>query len=57
MITVITEEQGTAQATATDGTPKRARKGTGGARRAHVAPKKTKSGKKASQPTKAAKSA
>jgi hypothetical protein len=55
MITAIAEEQGPAPATATDGTPKRARKGSGGARRAHVAPSKAKSGKKASQPKKAPK--
>jgi hypothetical protein len=51
MTTAITEEQGTAQAAATDGTPKRTRKATGGARRAHVAPSKAKSAKKA-RPTK-----
>jgi hypothetical protein len=55
MITAITEEQGTAQAAATEGTPKRARKGTGGARRAHVAPAKAKASKKASPKTKAPK--
>jgi hypothetical protein len=55
MITAITEEQGTAQATAADGTPKRARKATGGARCANVAPSKTKSAKRASPPKKGAK--
>jgi hypothetical protein len=55
MITAIAEEQETAQAAATDGTPKRARKGSGGARRADVAPKKAKSGKRASPPKKGAK--
>jgi hypothetical protein len=55
MTTAITEEQGTAQAAATDGTPKRARKGSGGARRAHVAPSKAKPAKKASPPKKGAK--
>ena len=55
MITAITEEQATAQAAATDGTPKRARKGSGGARRVHVGPSKTKAAKKASPPKKGAK--
>jgi hypothetical protein len=55
MITAITEEQGTAQAAATEGTPKRTRKATSGARRAHVAPAKAKSAKKASPLKKGAK--
>jgi hypothetical protein len=57
MTTLITEEQETAQSTAADGTPKRARKGSGGARRAHVAPKKAKSAKKATPAKKAPKGA
>ena len=55
MTTAITEEQETAQAAAADDTPKRARKGSGGARRAHVAPSKAKSANKASPPKKGAK--
>ena len=55
MITAIAEEQETAQATATERTSKRAGKGSGGARRAHVAPAKAKASKKASPPKKGAK--
>jgi hypothetical protein len=57
MTTAITEEQETAQAAAADGAPKRTRKGSGGARRAHVAPRKAKPGKKPSLPKKAPKAA
>ena len=55
MITAIAEEQETAQATATEGTPKRARKATGGARRTDVAPSKAKSAKRPSPSKKGAK--
>ena len=48
MSTTITEETGTAQATATGDQPKPTKKARAGARRAHVAPAKVKSGKKAS---------
>jgi hypothetical protein len=52
MTTLTTEETGAAQATAT-AQPKASKKARAGARRAHVAPKKVKSGKKASPAKKA----
>jgi uncharacterized protein DUF3489 len=55
MTTSITEEAGTAQATATAAQPKPVKKGRVAPRRAHVASKRGKSGKKASPPKKAAK--
>src|ERR1700674_2593456 len=55
MTTSIAEETGTAQATATGAQPKPAKKARVAARRAHVAPEKGKSGKKASPPKKAPK--
>jgi uncharacterized protein DUF3489 len=55
MTTLTTEETGTTTATAT--APKASKKARAGARRAHVAPKKVKSGKKASPATKAPKGA
>jgi len=54
-MTSITEETGTAQATATGAQPKPSKKAHAGARRAHVAAKKGKSAKKASLAKKAAK--
>ena len=48
MTTLTTEETGAAQATATGNAPKPTKKARAGARSAHVAPKKGKSGKKAS---------
>jgi uncharacterized protein DUF3489 len=54
-MTSIAEETGTAQSTATGAQPKPAKKARVAPRRAHVAPKKGKSGKKASPPKKAAK--
>jgi hypothetical protein len=57
MTTSITEETGNAQATTPGEKPKPTKKGRVGARRAHVAPKKTKSGKKASPAKKAPKAA
>ena len=57
MTTTITEETGNAQATAAGEKPKAKKKATAGARRAHVAPVKGKSGKKASPAKKAPKSA
>jgi hypothetical protein len=57
MTTLTTEETGTAQTTATDAQPKPGKKARAGARRAHVAPNKAKSGKKASPPKKAPKAA
>jgi uncharacterized protein DUF3489 len=56
MTTLTTEETGTTTATAT-AQPKASKKARAGARRAHVAPKKVKSGKKASPATKAPKGA
>ena len=53
-MTSIAEEAGTAQATAA-AQPKATKKAHAGARRAHVAPKKAKSGKKASPAKKAPK--
>jgi len=55
MTTSITEEAGTAQATATGAQPKAAKKARVAPRRAHVAPKKGKPGKKTSPPKKAPK--
>jgi hypothetical protein len=55
IMTSITEETGTAQATATGAQPKPAKKARVAARRAHVASKRGKSGKKASPPKKAPK--
>lgn len=55
MTTSITEETGTAQATATGAQPKPAKKARVGARSAHVAPKKGKPGKKAKAAKKAPK--
>jgi Protein of unknown function (DUF3489) len=57
MTTFTTEETDTAQTTATGAQPKPGKKVRAGARRAHVAPKKAKSGKKASPPKKAHKAA
>jgi hypothetical protein len=57
MTTSITEETGTAQATATGAQPKAPKKARVGARRAHVAPAKAKSGKKATPKKKAPKGA
>ena len=51
-MTSIAEEVGTAQAPAA-AQPKATKRAHAGARRAHVAPKKSKSGKRASQPKKA----
>jgi uncharacterized protein DUF3489 len=53
--TSITEETGAAQATATGEQPKPTKKARVGARRAHVAPKKSKAGKMATPPKKAPK--
>ena len=55
MTTLITEENGTAQATATGAQPKATKKARVAARRAHVAPKKAKSAKKTSPAKKAPK--
>ena len=55
MTTSITEETGTAQATATGAQPKPTKKAHVDARRAHVAPKKAKSARKASPAKKAPK--
>ena len=57
MTTSTTEETGTAQATATGAQPKPTKKARVGARRAHVAPAKGKSSKKASPAKKAPKGA
>ena len=57
IMTSIAEEAGTAPATATGGQPKPAKKARVAPRRAHVAPKKGKSAKKASPPKKAPKAA
>ena len=57
MTTLITEENGTAQATATGAQPKATKKARVAARRAHVAPKKGKAGKKAKAAKKAPKAA
>ena len=57
MTTSITEESGTAQATATGEQPKPTKKARVGARRAHVAPAKGTSAKKASPAKKAPKGA
>jgi len=57
MTTLTTEETGTAQATATGGQPKPAKKARVAPRRAHVAPKKAKAAKKASPAKKAPKAA
>ena len=54
--TTITEEKGTAPATATGDQPKATKKARVTPRGAHVAPAKAKSGKKASAPKKAPKS-
>ena len=54
MTTITTEETGAATATAT-AQPKATKKARAGARSAHVAPKKSKAGKKASPPKKAPK--
>ena len=54
-MTSIAEETGTAQATATGAQPKATKKPRVATRRAHVAPKKAKSGKKAKAPKKAPK--
>ena len=51
----IAEETGAAQATATGAQPRPSKKARVAPRRAHVAPKKAKSGKKASLPKKASK--
>ena len=55
MTTSSTEETGTAQATATGEQPKSTKKARVGARRAHVAPKKARSARKASPAKKAPK--
>jgi hypothetical protein len=55
MTTLTTEETGAAQATATGNAPNATKKARAGARSAHVAPKKGKSGEKASPPNKAPK--
>jgi hypothetical protein len=57
MTTLIMEETGTATATATGAQPKATKKGRVAARSAHVAPKKSKPGKKAKAPKKAPKAA
>ena len=57
MTTSITEENGNAQATAPGEKPKATKKARVAPRRAHVAPAKGKSGKKASPPKKAPKGA
>jgi hypothetical protein len=57
MTTSITEETGTAPATATGAQPKAPKKARVGASRAHVAPAKAKSGKKATPKKKAPKGA
>src|SRR5713226_8823021 len=57
MTTSISEETGTAQATAAGDQPKPTKKARVGARRAHVAPSKANSAKKASPAKKAPKSA
>jgi hypothetical protein len=54
-MTSIAEETGAAQATATGAQPKASKKARVAPRRAHVAPKKNKSGKKASPAKKAPK--
>jgi Protein of unknown function (DUF3489) len=54
-MTSTTEETGAIQATATGAQPKAAKKARVGARRAHVAPKKSEAGKKATPPKKAPK--
>ncbi len=56
-MTSITEETGTAQATATGAQPKPTKKARVGARRAHVGPAKAKSAKKATPPKKTPKGA
>ena len=57
MTTTIAEEKGGAQDTATAEQPKTTKKASAGARSRQVAPKKGKSGKKASPAKKAPKSA
>ena len=57
IMTSITEETSTAQATATGAQPKASKKARVAPRRAHVAPAKPKAAKKAKAPKKAAKAA